>query len=81
MYMYECMGVWVYEYVCVYGCRTCVKLDTLTQEQTHDLTLPLKGDGSGDYGMPRLFLNCCLCVCVCLSVFECVSLQAPFIYC
>ena len=24
--------------------RTCVELDTLSKEQTHDLTLPLSGD-------------------------------------
>lgn len=38
--------------------RTCVKLDTLTQEQTHDLTLPLQGDYPGNSG------TCTHAVCV-----------------
>jgi Ca2+-dependent lipid-binding protein len=37
--------------------ETCVELHTLTQEQTHDLTLPLQGDSSGDCGSIHLLLT------------------------
>ena len=41
------------EYGILYS-RTCIKLDTLTREQTHDLTLPLHGQYHGEnYGNPR----------------------------